>query len=512
MPSRYEANVKLGKWVETQRYEYTKLQRAANGGAAEVLEEPEPVNLQSKPRMTNPRLTEERLRRLESIGFEWKVKHKMKRYYDKQWDQMFERLLQFKETTGHCMVPKRFPQDVKLGTWVHTQRIQYRKMMTGKSSDGNETGGEEPKSEDDVQFRLTEERRKRLEEIGFIWSARENEKGIEQGRIVRNSYDDQWDAMFNRLKGYKDKYGDCLVPKRFKEDPKLGTWVDTQRVQYKKMKKKLASEGVVYDGPTDADGEISETEGTPAVSDKPVVGRLTDDRIRRLENLGFVWSLRDDWHKHFVELKAFKEEHGHCNVPARYTKNRRLGIWVSAQRQQYKNLQVLIGPKSRRLARLTQDRIDLLNELGFTWTIRSRDSLGESWNQRFQDLKDFKDEFGHCNVPSRYEPNPELGIWVGTQRTQYRLYLNAKETGDNSLAAASMSDERVQQLEELGFVWAHRTGETKKEPDFRDVNVLEPEPFSTFGYVGEGMVADVRLDHALDPMNPEVRMGQTEVS
>ena len=39
----------------------------------------------------NPRLTEERLRRLESIGFEWKVKHKMKRYYDKQWDQMFGR-------------------------------------------------------------------------------------------------------------------------------------------------------------------------------------------------------------------------------------------------------------------------------------------------------------------------------------------------------------------------------------------------------------------------------------
>ena len=71
-------------------------------------------------RAGNPRLTEERLRRLESIGFEWKVKHKMKRYYDKQWDQMFGRLLAFKEANGHAMVPKRYPPDLKLGTWVHT--------------------------------------------------------------------------------------------------------------------------------------------------------------------------------------------------------------------------------------------------------------------------------------------------------------------------------------------------------------------------------------------------------
>lgn len=57
--------------------------------------------LAMKARRTNQRLTEERLRRLESIGFEWKVKHKMKRYYDKQWDQMFERLLAYKAANGH---------------------------------------------------------------------------------------------------------------------------------------------------------------------------------------------------------------------------------------------------------------------------------------------------------------------------------------------------------------------------------------------------------------------------
>jgi hypothetical protein len=172
VPSRYEANLKLGKWVETQRYEYTKLQRAGSAaayasgaggggaiGAAGAILDPQSDNrsdenegsdlnsnnsnmnitmdennINKQPpvesvttnnngnaisnvnnnRPTNPRLTGDRLRRLESIGFEWKVKHKMKRYYDKQWDQMFARLMTFQESTGHCMVPKRYPPDMKL--------------------------------------------------------------------------------------------------------------------------------------------------------------------------------------------------------------------------------------------------------------------------------------------------------------------------------------------------------------------------------------------------------------
>jgi hypothetical protein len=46
--------------------------------------------------------------------------------------------------------------------------------------------------------------------------------------------------------------------------------------------------------------------------------------------------------------------------------------------------------RPRRSAPLTQERIDLLNDISFTWTIRSRDSLGESWNQRLEELKLFK--------------------------------------------------------------------------------------------------------------------------
>ena len=147
----------------------------------------------------------------------------MKRFYSKQWDQMFDRLLKFKEEHGHCLVPKRYPADQRLGTWVHTQRIQFKKLLSGKTTGDTQSEGEEEsemsagKSEDEMNYRLTDDRRKRLEEIGFCWSAREGEKTGEQGKVSRNSYDDQRDAMFLRLKHFKEKHGHCLVPKRHKE-------------------------------------------------------------------------------------------------------------------------------------------------------------------------------------------------------------------------------------------------------------------------------------------------------
>uniref|UniRef100_A0A6U3UDC3 Helicase-associated domain-containing protein n=1 Tax=Ditylum brightwellii TaxID=49249 RepID=A0A6U3UDC3_9STRA len=501
VPSRYEKNLKLGKWVETQRYEYTKLQRAEQqkqkeeGGGGESS-----TSATTKSRPLSIRLTEERLKRLESIGFEWKVKHKMKRHYDKQWNEMFEKLLDYKRKNGHCLVPKRCMDDIKLGTWVHTQRIQYRKTMmdtkekkeegettaAAMSDDKNNTIGEE-----DVYLRLNDERRTRLESIGFVWSVRENAKLVGKNNemsphtapavtlpppslpapmvtLTRNTYDDQWDAMFDRLKSFKERYGNCLVPKRCPEDQKLGTWVDTQRVQYKKLVRKLAG---IADAktPKKIDESIVKVEDVEnhsileqdrskalSASGKPLVGRLTDERIERLSDLGFVWEVRGDWQKHYEELVVYKKEHGDCNVPARYPKNRRLGIWVSAQRQQYKLMCETDGPKPQRSAPLSQKRIDILNDLGFVWALRSRDSLGDTWSQRLAELKTYKATHGDCLVPSRYPPNPELGVWVGTQRTQYRLYMTAKEEGLKVNSSSAMNDARIKQLEDMGFAWALR--------------------------------------------------------
>ena len=110
---------------------------------------------------------------------------------------MFDRLLQFKAENGHCMVPKRYSVEPKLGVWVHTQRIQYRKLVNKKSnkSDGTSSDSAEEQSDttEEISFRLTDHRRRRLEEIGFLWNAREGDKlHSDQSRAVRSSYDEQW--------------------------------------------------------------------------------------------------------------------------------------------------------------------------------------------------------------------------------------------------------------------------------------------------------------------------------
>lgn len=44
-----------------------------------------------------------------------------KKVASEHWDSMFERLKAFKAQHGHCLVPKRYAADPKLGTWVETQ-------------------------------------------------------------------------------------------------------------------------------------------------------------------------------------------------------------------------------------------------------------------------------------------------------------------------------------------------------------------------------------------------------
>ena len=67
-------------------------------------------------------------------------------------------------------------------------------------------------------------------------------------------------------------------------------------------------------------------------------------------------------------------------------------------------------------------------------------ALGKRWYSRCEELVQFKQENGHCNVPHGYKKNKQLGAWVNTQRGRHR----------NSL----LSKEFVECLEKLGFEWS----------------------------------------------------------
>jgi hypothetical protein len=63
------------------------------------------------------------------------------------------------------------------------------------------------------------------------------------------------------------------------------------------------------------------------------------------------------WRKRYDQLIRFKEINGHCNVPQRYATNVELGRWVKDQRT------------FKTKGKLSQERIDLLNDIGFSWKL-----------------------------------------------------------------------------------------------------------------------------------------------
>jgi len=155
---------------------------------------------------------------------------------------------------------------------------------------------------------------------------------------------------------------------------------------------------------------------------------LTDYRMEKLNSLGVVWRRHQtSWMEYYNQLKRFLDENGHINVP----RSHHLYNWVHIQRKGYQGT-------SR--TRLSDDRIEKLNELGFVW-----DYHEAVWNEHFQDLCRFHDYHGHCLVPHLYAANVTLARWVDQQRRQYKDLRDGKTSG--------LTPRRMKLLEDVGFVW-----------------------------------------------------------
>ncbi|KAL7495928.1 hypothetical protein ACHAWT_004235 [Skeletonema menzelii] len=173
---------------------------------------------------------------------------------DPNWEERYHELQLFKSQHGHTRVPARYKPNPKLGRWVMTQRRQFTVLMQGFPS------------------ALTTERMNRLNEIGFVWALRADPVTM-------------WNRKFGELKAYKKLFGNCMVPQRYQPNPKLGTWVHTQRRQYKLMidgkksamnNEKMAaldSIGFFWMAKQKDGGEIGGSAAAAAVPSLPPVGK-----------------------------------------------------------------------------------------------------------------------------------------------------------------------------------------------------------------------------------------------
>ena len=306
---------------------------------------------------------------------------------DTLWNIRYEEMKAFKKENGHCNVPIDYPSNPSLGIWTSLQRKYYHNM---KEQVTNET------------MYMTSERIQKLEKIGFAF----------------RYADMKWEYQYNELIQYQAKHGDCNVPRIYPPNSKLGNWVHWQRRQYKYLEAKKKSS-------------------------------MTEERIHKLEQLGFQWSTQSksktkktDWDTKFDLLCQFQKKYGHCNVSMKDEKDddtfSGLYSWIQLQRKQRK---LYLNTKSNKKLQ-EEERTTKLESIGFVWN--TKEAL---WKKRLEELNDYKEEYGNCNVPKTYALNKKLGQWVSVQRVQYKKM----KQGDTS---SSMTNERIALLENLGFQWS----------------------------------------------------------
>ena len=390
------------------------------------------IFLQRRAKKQN-QLTAEQVSRMEEIGFAWTA-------YAGDWDAMFAKLANHMRPMNNGKQRESSPSR-ELNRWMLKQRqskkigeliperekklasigfewepfsAQWEKMLaelkqfhvehghcrvpTGWAMNSvlaNWVGVQRARK---IDGKLSAERQRSLDTLGFTWRLGEF-SGTQ-------SPQEAWGKMLERLVAFHAENGHAFVPQAYPQDRKLGRWVMTQRQKRRK-------------------------------------GKLTAAQIKALDRLNIDWSpfgsenFNDRWKSMLARLLAFCEQVGHCRVPAGWKDDPQLANWVGVQRRQFK------------CGKLPQDRIQLLDSMGFDWVVIPREPRetglnGASdsdyqWQIRFSELTVYKQEYGSCRVPAGWSPNAQLANWVGKQRRRYKQ--------------GELSVERVRQLESIEFDW-----------------------------------------------------------
>jgi len=243
----------------------------------------------------------------------------------------------------------------------------------------------------------------------------EGEKGTTSSLAASTRSSKSFDKRFEALMEFKDAVGHCDAPAtKSSQYYTLGCWCNNLRRSYKQIQK----------------GE------TPR-------HKLTDDQIRRLEEVVFKWSLGPQFDARFEELVKFKQKFGHCSAPqTKSSEYYSLGKWCNNLRTSYKQIQ-----KGRKpCLKLTAELIRRLEEVGFKWIPGDPSRI---FDGRFEELMKFKQKFGHCNAPqTKSSEYYSLGCWCSNLRVSYRQI----QKGEKPVTKLALDN--IQRLEEVGFNWS----------------------------------------------------------
>ena len=104
---------------------------------------------------------------------------------------------------------------------------------------------------------------------------------------------------------------------------------------------------------------------------------------------------------------------------------------------------------------------------------RKKGTRTGSFEGRCKQLIDFKDEFGHCDVPRKFSADPSLGNWCRTMRGSYSKVQQGQTPHRN------LTQDQIERLEEIGFKWKLGYQDRKTfEQRYHDLEVFK----SKFGH------------------------------
>ena len=230
---------------------------------------------------------------------------------------------------------------------------------------------------------LTEQQITQLDSIGMEWG---------------NRNDAAWERGLEEARKFREQFGNLQVPAKYKtkDDYPLGKWINNARKRRND-------------------------------------GKLTEERIRQLDQMGMIWSVFDaKWEQGYALAMNYAAKHGDLNVPVNYTteEGEKLGAWILNQRTAYAK------------EMLSQDQLGRLEEIGIYWGNRN----DRQWNEVYGAAKRYFEANGNLDVPVAYV-SPEgyaLGKWVRRQQYAYR---NPEKSN------AILSQERIELLDAIGMQW-----------------------------------------------------------
>jgi len=176
-----------------------------------------------------------------------------------------------------------------------------------------------------------------------------------------------------------------------------------------------------------------------------------------------------NWYQMLKQLKKAYRQHGSSKEVTDPKELGRLALWISRQRmfkynltgKQIEDLESIADPSTARIRVYLKKGNDddkkepekILHFVdNFSWGYQRKGNNHRRWEECWDKLVEYKNEFGHVRVPIRWKRDATLGKWVSRQRD----------------TAAQLSYERAFKLNELGFIWqcGNNTILTRKESEY----------------------------------------------